>query len=199
MKKYLPTAALVLLALFAGYAAKPSGPKPRLARTDTVPPAQLLEDIESLRQDNLGLKERIAGWEATPPRIVVKTDTLVTAPDTVFYPYFRASHRGLLTIPVLVSDSLPHYRPEIWRGFDISDCDDGWTVQDGQLLCNRPRLGHLWVGLDSNLNYQSDMVQLVATAGLYWRPTYRSGWDVYAAVGTDGRAYLGFRKRWELW
>jgi len=198
VKRHLATAVLVLVALCAGYAARPTRPIEQPARTDTVPPARLLEQVEALKLDNLGLTQRLQGWEVRPPRVVVRADTVVLPPDTVFLPLLRASARGLLTIPVLVSDSVPYYRPEVWRGFDVSDCDNGWVIQGGDLLCNRPRLGHLSFGFDSNLTYQSDGVQLVGAAGLYWRPTYRSGWNAYLTVSTDTRGSFGLRKAWEF-
>ena len=200
MKKYLSIAALVAIAFCAGFAAKPTPiGTPGRVRTDTVPPAQLLEEVEGLRQDNLGLRERLSGWEERGPRTITRTDTLVQPPDTVLT-FVAMSGGGIISTPVLiVSDSVQMYRPELWR-FDTSGCDDGWVVQSGSLICNRSRLGHLWLGLDSRVDYQSEggKTALIGAIGAHWRPSYRSNWDAYLTIGTDSRLQMGVRKRWQL-
>jgi hypothetical protein len=148
-----------------------------------------------------GLRARLEAVESRGPRIVIRTDTVVQPPDTVFLPILHASSRGRLTIPALVADTVDGYRPEIWQGFDTSDCDEGWTVQGGVLVCDRARFGHLSWGIEASfanplLNQGLTGEPLIAGLGVYWQPSYRSTWDVGATIGTDGRARLTIRKAW---
>ena len=205
MKKYLAVAALLLLSFSVGYAVKPRWQVPLgPGRTDTVAAEQLLHRIENLTLERDGLRARLESVQSRPPAVVVRTDTVVTPPDTVFLPVLRTTAAGRLTIPVLIADSLPGtYRPEVWRGFDTSDCDDGWSVQDGVLVCDRARLGHIGLGVASSFSTDFDTQRpaafpLIAEVGLYWTPSYRSTWEVSTSVGTDQRVRLTIRKLWRL-
>jgi len=197
VKQFLVVAALLVLSFSVGYAVKPM-PDPGLepGRTDTVPTARFQRMVANLERERDGLRARLEAVESRPPRIVIRTDTVPGPPDTIFLPLLSASSRGRLTIPTLIADSAKGFRGEIWRGFDTSDCDDGWSVQDGVLVCDRPRLGHLAFGIQ--VGFGTDR-NAVAEAGAWWQPTYRSTWDVGASLGTDGRARLTVRKAWRLW
>jgi len=205
VKQFLVVAALLVLSFSVGYAVKPDGRVgPGPDRTDTVSAARYQRMVLNLQRERDGLRARLEAVESRGPRIITRTDTVVQPPDTVFLPIISASARGKLTLPALIADTLDGYRPEIWQGFDVSDCDDGWSVQNGVLVCDRPRLGHLSWGLQ--VGFGMDFLSRTAVAdpviaelGLWWQPTYRSTWDVGTSLGTDGRARLTVRKAWRLW
>ena len=196
--KALIGVALVLSAS-AGWALRPDVVE---TITDTVivelPPTELLDRIDELQIENEGIRARLEGRELRAPSVIYKTDTVVGSPDTVFAA-LRIDAGGVATIAPLIlgSDSIPGYRPEIWTGIDLSDCDDGLSVTGGTIVCDKARLGHLeaflrLTGGHPLLPGTSDIFQ--ASTGLLWTPSFRSTWAVEVAIDITGRVYLGLQK-----
>lgn len=156
-----------------------SAPSPQVVapKTDTVPPAAMVASLEALRITNGGLMDRIRAHEARGPEIIVRTDTVVTPPDTVFR-ILNIDAAGRMAYGVLVRrDSL--WAPEIHAGIDVSDCDHGLSVEGGLVVCDRARLGH------AELRFTLGTETAI---GLGWTPSFRSTWDVF--VGYDGRGFV---------
>ncbi|MEE8391873.1 MAG: hypothetical protein V3S14_13900, partial [Anaerolineae bacterium] len=102
--------------------------------------------------------------------------------------------RGELSVefltPTPTADSVEvGYRAELSTGFDISGCDDGWAIQDGAVLCDRARLGHLFVFAQAGNR---------SLLGTMWTPSYRSPWSVTIAH-TGSEWDIGIRRAWRLW
>jgi hypothetical protein len=181
-------AVVILLALAAflgyGWGRSPSG--------DDGPPVMLEVEraayearLESLRIDRDGWRARLEGVRTVSPDTVVRTDTLVMPPDTVIR-FVSVDSRGRLGVELLttVSDSTQLRAPELHTGFDISRCDEGWTVEAGVVTCNPARLGHLWLGVEASRH-----PSLLA----WWTPSYRSPWQV--SVSYDGSRFdFGIRR-----
>ena len=186
----------ILLAASAGWALKPE-----VVNTihDTVivelPPTELLNRIDALQIESDGWRARFEGREERRPSVIYTTDTVVVAPDTVFAA-FRIDAGGLATLaPLIRADSL--YAPQIWEGIDLSDCDEGFSIIAGKIVCDKARLGHLEAFLALSGGYPilgGTQDAFDASAGFQWTPSYRSTWNVELAIDVTGRAYLGLRK-----
>lgn len=185
--------------LLVGIYASPAREPVTVTRTDTIPPAAMVNEVQNLRLANHGLRAKLAGQEAVVPSTITVTDTLVTPPDTVLQ-LVRVEDQTLTLAPLIKGDSL--WAPEIHR-FDIAGCDDGFSWNAGELVCDRARLGHLALYAEAgvaghpfspipNLAYQ-------AAVGVQWTPSFRSGWRVSTALAMDGRATLTIRKGWSVW
>lgn len=206
----LGTAALVSLLWLVAWAIKDArGGSPRVVtRTDTVEvaPAQLLDSLAALERRADGLMARIRGLERRDPSLVIRADTVVLPPDTVLLPVLRVTAAGRLSVPVLLRADSINYRPEIRAGYETADCDDGWSWTPDGLVCDRARLGHLWLGggvtmtrAMTSLWHGGAIGEPYGEAGMWWRPSYRSGWAIRLTIGTDRRLRLGVRAGWRLW
>ena len=177
-------AALVLL--FFGKAWGERREPEVVTRVDSVTPARYAETLAGMRLENDGLRARLRGIESRPPRVIVRTDTVVAPPDTV-YRFVNVDSRGSLSVEVLHrADSV--YVPELHTGSDISDCDDGWQIRDGEVLCDKARLGHLYVG---------PWLSTHPALAVWWTPSYRSPWE--ASISYSGKWEIGVRRGLRLW
>lgn len=191
-------AVALILAASAGWALRPD-----VVRTirDTVivelPPTELLDRVEALRIENEGIRARLEAREERPPSVILRSDTVISPPDTVFAGlHVDAGGRATLAPLILETDSVA-YRPEVWQGIDVSDCDEGFSIVGGEIICDRARLGHLYgfLGLSGGQPLLGDSRDVFdATVGLLWRPSYRSGWAVEVAADVTGRVYVGVRR-----
>ena len=165
-------AALVIL--WVGVQCGPQAPPTTVVRE--IVPEALADSLEALRMEREGLLARIRGVEERLPETIYVTDTLVTAPDTVFR-FLTVDSRGLLSYSRLTrTDSL--YSPALVSRVRVVDCDSGYQVDERGVTCDKARLGHLWLAADINIGYSS--------LGLLWRHTYRSNFEVYAGYSKDG-------------
>lgn len=191
---YLVVAAVVF---FVGKAFGGESEPVVVTRVDTVTTERYASLVDELRLERDGLRARIEGLEARPPRVVTRTDTLYL--PAVAHGVVRVED-GSLTVEVMVLevDSLrPAYRPELRQEIDVSDCDEGYSIQDGEVVCDPAQLGHLYLTADAGLHD--------ALAGLEWEPSYRSLWEIsvgraFAYDRDEGdRWKLRIRRRVELW
>lgn len=181
--------AVMLLALGWAFGSKDREPQVVTVR-DTVAYRIYAHRLDQARIETEGLRARLEDVEARPPRVVTHTDTLVMPPDTVIR-FVGVDSRGSLSIDMLISvpDSNKVERaPEYHAGIDISDCDDGYAIQDGTVVCDRARLGHLYLGIN---------VGSETWGGAWWEPSYRSPWNAYAGhTGTEW--VFGLRRGWRV-
>ena len=180
--------AVLLVAALAFFAGRDSVPPPEIVtRVDTVRPIEYRRTLESLQIENAGLKARLEGVERrVPERIIVVRDT-VLVPDTVIR-FVSVDSRGRLAVELLTGNGELRV-PELHIGTDISNCDEGWQIQDGETVCDRARLGHLYV---------VPRLAREPMLGLAWTPGYRSAWQ--AGVGYSGRRWEGWvERRVPLW
>lgn len=163
----------------------------RQTRVDTVPPAALVDSIERLALEADGLRAKLAGRVRVEPVHILRTDTLVTPPDTVLQ-LVRVEGQSLIVAPLIKGDSL--WAPELHR-FNVADCDDGWSWAAGEVVCDRARFGHLSATISAVGTYP---LGATARAGIAWIPGYRSGWR--ASVETDpvGRLSLTVTRGWSF-
>lgn len=164
-----------------------------------VTPPEYAETVEALRLDREGLLARIRGLEARRPDTVLVVDTVYL--PAIAHGTARIDRSGRLTVEVLrlqpAADSVDAaYRPELHQGIDVADCDDGFTLQDGEVVCDRARLGHLYAlgGVGVRASF----------AGLAWEPSYRSLWEIRAgrsfAYDRSGDAWaVSLNRRIQLW
>lgn len=184
MGKVVGFITILAVAFVVGLWAAP-GPGPAEIRTvlDTVAPADLEARIEDAEIENDGLRARLEAIESRPPRTVLRTDTLYREipADTVFR---VVTLRGgvLVTAPLFRRDSL--WAPELHET-DVGDCDEGFSVGPSGVVCDRPRLGHVYLGLTT-----------LPSVSLSWTPTYRSRWGILAGYEFDDRRwFLGAQVR----
>lgn len=161
-------------------------------RIDTVAPAGMMKLLEDGALENTRLNRLLRGYQSRPPIQIIRTDTLVTPPDTVLQ---LVSVRGadLTVAPLIRADS--GWAPEIHR-FDVGGCDDGWSWKAGDLVCDRARLGHLSAAVAVGASYPFGGR---ASAGLEWTPAFRSGWR--ASIQTDpvGRLTAAVTRSLRIW
>jgi hypothetical protein len=168
----VPWLILAILVLFAGKAWgdwSDRSPTRDVVQTvvRTVAPQEYRDILEHYELREGGLRGFIEGIESRPPRIITKTDTLVL--PAVAQGRARVDRSGQLTLEVLrLAPDTAAYVPELHEDIDVSDCDEGFAINAGEVLCDRARLGHLYVVPASTLHY--------ASATLLWKRSYRSGW-----------------------
>lgn len=139
-------------------------------QVDTVESGEYRAIAESYRIESEGLRARLEAVENRPPERIIRTDTVIQPPDTVLR-FVTVNSRGRLAFELLLRrDSL--YAPEIHAGVDVSDCDEGYAVQDGQVVCDQARGGHLYAVVGAGVRY--------ANSGIEWEPSYRSLWTFRA-------------------
>lgn len=170
--KPLSVVVLALVVFFVARATAAPGEPTIVTRVDTVTPPEYTETVERLHLENDGLRARIEGLRNVEPTVIVRTDTLVSPPDTVIR-FVAVDSRGSLSVDFLTSrDTL--YAPELHRGIDVSACDEGWTIQSGEVICDRAQLGHLYVG---------PWLSRDPSLALWWEPSFRSPWEAFVRFG----------------
>ena len=191
MKKYALLGILVALAFFIGRGTTPDPVV--VTRVDTIPPTELLANLRALQIEHAGALNRLRARETVRPRVITRTDTLIPPPDTVLVAV-RVDARGHAAMGIEIkADSL--YKPELHDGIDLADCEDGGTWDaSGEVVCDRARLGHLYAGFDITAGLDG----AVGATGLWWQPSYRSGWNASLTLDTDGILKAGVRKAWRL-
>lgn len=179
--------ALVLVAAVAFFAGRDTVPPPDVVtRVDTVRPVEYRRTLESLQIENDGLRARLEGVERREPERIMITDTVVLVPDTV-YRFVSVDSRGRLAVELLMGEGELRV-PELHTGTDISDCDEGWQIQGGETVCDRARMGHLFV---TPRLARSPMI------AVEWIPSHRSPWQ--AGIGFDGRWQGWVGRRVQIW
>lgn len=173
--------------------------EPKIIR---LPARQFTDSLTALSLEVDGLRARLAGREKRVPVVIVRTDTLVSASDTVVQ-ILRVNPAGNLTIATLVvRDSL--WAPEIHKDIPVSDCDDGWSWNAGQVVCDRARLGHIYLGVGLGIESEvqgfavAPSVRFASEAVGYWQPSYRSSWRVALSLDSRGRAALGVTRGFRI-
>lgn len=189
MKVAWTNVAVGVLLLCAGYSLREPGETVVITHVDTVPYAAFRDSLNTQRLEADGLRAKLAGRERLAPRTIVRTDTLVSPPDTVLQ--LVNIGRGILTVaPLVKTDSL--WRPELHR-YDVGACDDGWSWNAGELVCDKARLGHLSVTLAAGVAlpiWEQGSPGLASTAGVEWTSSNRSPWRASMATDLTGRASL---------
>ena len=140
------------------------------------------ERLASERRTSDGLRARLAAIGQRQPDTVFVTDTLIPAPDTVMS--FISVRGSRLTTQWLIGDSL---RAPSLTVTTVGDCDDGFEVSAAGVLCDRARLGHLWIGP----LYQHTDPMLAA----WWKPSYRSAWELGVGYGTQLHVFIRYGLR----
>lgn len=171
----------VVLAVAIGVIAfmfgRDTAPKPTvLTRIDTVIPQAFQDALRDARLQVGDLRSRLEGVRPLTPVTVLRTDTVVTPPDTVVQ-FFRISEGRITVAPLMRRDSV--WVPELIT-YQIGNCDESLSFQDGQLICDPARLGHLWLGLGVDAGTSG----VYPTLAALWKPSYRSPW--FVAVQTTG-------------
>lgn len=198
-------AAILLLGLgaWAGSCMAPDPPPAVVGRTDTVevPSPALLAMIDDLELERDGLRARLEGVEERPPPVVVRSDTVLAECPAAVITAGRTDRGGILQLGRL--DQVPGgWSPTLERGIDLSDCDEGWSIGPGGVICDRARLGHLELYGAAAVAYPlapgSD-AGVVGEAGLSWSPAFRSTLRLDFYATTRGTAGLRIRKGWRLW
>lgn len=185
--RYAPWLVLAVLLVFVGKAwGERGGGTEFVTRVDSVPDAAYRQMVANLYLSNEGWRAQLEGIEALPPEVIVRTDTVVAPPDTV-YRFVTVDGAGRLAVELLTRRDSAVYAPELHAGFIITDCDEGWQIRGSTVLCNRARLGHAYLTADAG--------RYDALAGLDWQPSFRSPWLV-----SFGRAFPYDRSgdRWEF-
>lgn len=185
--------------LVMGYSCREPGETVVLnsVRVDTVAPAAMTALLENAVLENAGLRAKLRGYESRPPRQIVRTDTLISPPDTVLQ-LVRVDGRSLITAPLIKADSL--YAPELHR-FDVGDCDDGWSWSAGVVVCDRARFGHLsaYVEAGAELDpFGTTHPTAAVRLGLQWTPSYRSPWRASLVMAPTGRLTAAIGRSWQL-
>ncbi len=147
-----------------------------------VTPQELLDERLHLRQTATGLRARIRGLETRVPVVVLRTDTIISPPDTVFETVVLSA-AGTLTISTL---NLREQTAEVQQDIPVGDCDDGFVIQASGVICNKALLGHLYLFGSASSQY--------GIAGAYWEPSYRSTFRISAGYTTDARIELRVTK-----
>lgn len=131
-----------------------------------------------------GLRGFIEGIQERPPRVITIVDTLIPPPDTVFR-FATVDSRGFLSLEMLsLRDSL--YVPQLRTEVNVSDCDEGYSINNGRVVCDIARFGHLYAVPGAGLRG--------AFAGLEWERSYRSSWQFSA-----GRVFWYDRSQADFW
>lgn len=184
----LPHVVVAALILFAGKAWGEAGEPTVVTEVDTVTTERYAGLVDELRLENNGLRARIEGIETRPPEVITRTDTLYL--PAVAHGTVRIEDGSLaVEVMVLEADSLrPAYRPELHQGIDVSDCDEGYSIQDGEVICDRAQLGHLYVG---------PWLSLKPALAVWWEPSYRSPWEAFVRYSDEWD--FGIRRGIQLW
>lgn len=180
---------LCALAAFLGWGwGRGSAVRGEVVRTDTVRVApadyEAAKNGEALwRGEALGLRERIRGLEERQPERIIVVDS-VPVTDTVWLAIDKGGRLAYQFLPAGFDGPV-----ELRTDIDVADCDDGIQIRDRQVICDNPRAGHLWVGVEASRH---------PSVFLAWRPNYRSPWDV--SVSFDGSRWdFGVRRGLRLW
>lgn len=178
--------------------------EPKIIR---LPPKDFLRSRDSIPLETDGLRARLAGREEVVPRVIFRTDTLVSPPDTVIQ-VLRVDGDGSLTTGVLiVRDSTDMRAPEIHTGMELGACDDGWSWNAGQVVCDRARFGHIYGAVQLSLatdgaiqGWPPNLTQARFLPALltYWEPSFRSPWRASLSLDSQGRAALGVTRGFRL-
>ena len=184
----------LLVGRYMGVAAEPEV----ITRVDTVPPAAMADSLSALSLEVGGLRAILDGRDYVSPRVILRTDTLVTPPDTVLQ-LVALKGTTLSLAPLIHTDSL--WAPELHR-FDVGNCDDGFSWAAGELVCDRARFGHLALyaeaGMASRPFVPMPDLTYRAEAGVEWTPSYRSPWRGSLAMAPDGSVALTVTRGWRL-
>lgn len=168
---------VALILLFVGYSLGHQTTQV-VTVTDTVTLADLERRLESEKRE----VSRLRGINRSQPDTVFITDTVIPPPDTIIT--FVSVRDGRLTTSWLIGDSL--YAPSMTVN-RIGGCDDGFEVSAAGVLCDRAVLGHLYVG--PLLDHTDPML------AVFWKPSYRSPWEVGAGYGTRLHLYVRYGLR----
>lgn len=165
----------VVLAVAVGVIAfmfgRDTAPKPTVVtQIDTVIPQAFQDALQDARLEVGSLRSRLEGIRPVTPVTILRTDTLVLPPDTVVQ-FFRITGGQITVAPLVRRDSL--WAPEI-STYRVGNCDESLSFQDGQLICDPARLGHLWLGLGVDAGTDG----VYPTLAAMWKPSYRSPWFV---------------------
>ncbi len=178
MKVSVSNVVVAVAALFVGVAL---APEPEVVtEVREVTPQALQDTLDGLRIKNEGLVAKLKGIESRPPRVILRTDTVVSLPDTVYS--FVDVRGGNLTFDLF---SRPDSTRELHQGVNIRDCDDGYQINAGVVLCNKARLGHLWLA--------GEFAYPLPSIGVVWRKSFSSGFEVYVGLSSAGTPVLRVR------
>lgn len=186
---------VVAAALLLGRCSVNPEPPSVITSVKEVAPKALLDSVADLRLEAEGLRNRLAGRTVLPPVVILKTDTLVSPPDTVLVALSLSGRGELSLAPLHRVDSL--WAPEIHR-YDVSACDDGFSWAAGELVCDRPRFGHLSPFASVGAAYDGAVGATVAL-GASWAPSNRSVWSVSAEIDATKRIGIEFIREWSAW
>lgn len=192
MRFWYVTAALLLLAIGWQVGARAVEPVTVIVQ-DTVALSELERRLDAQRIRGDGLVAAMENRQVLAPDTIWVTDTLVSPPDTVFE-FIRVNERGNLTASRFTIEG-ELYAPQITT-YNVSDCDEGFQLEGGTVICDKARWGHLYL--------LSSISPAYASAGLRWTPGYKSKWALEAMYrhGRDelelGSWHIQATIAWEL-
>ena len=166
-----------------------------LVEPEVVTIRDVITDTVIVSPATFAAEERQLAPKGAPiaPRVIVRTDTLVSPPDTVVQ-ILRIDAAGGVAVSTLVQeDSL--WTPELHYFQPPRNCDDGLGWSNGSIICDTARFGHLHTFVELYGVYPS--LSLQPKLGIYWEPSYRSVWRVGGGISTNG-AFVGVSRGYRL-
>lgn len=213
IRRWILTGAILLGLLLSGVAgaaiARAIGGDTEVVRTkiEKRPVQEVVQRMYDLAIENEGLRNRLRAREERQPERIIVSDTVVKRiPADTVVTVLQVDGSGMLNYGAFSRefDSLPSYRPFVAENIDVSDCDDGFSFNSGNIVCDRPRFGHLYLygmGTLSTPSFEPSIPDnfILGEIGFAWTPTYRSSLLLASTYGSDGRFRLRVSRGIQLW
>lgn len=190
--------ALVVLPLFGWCNRVPDDPPTPETKVETVPLSVVQDLAESWADTNIGLWERLRGYESRPPERILVTRT-VEAPPPVCSPVTVIKDNRLST-PVY-TQSTDGWDVRVVEDVDVTGCD-GLRIVGGQVICDTPQLGKFLMVAGGSLKVPGSTLSLDqagadAWAGIGWQRHRDSQLQLSLLYGIDQTARV--RVEWRGW
>lgn len=163
------------------------------------------KELAEARAEGSGLRARLQRAENSLRGIEVRSPVREVVFDTVIQIQRDTVVRtvtiegGRAQIEILRPDSGGH-RPVLLEKIDVRDCDDRLSIIGGNVICNRPTFGHVSVFVSGGAASKVAAPAVIfpqGSAGIEWRPTFRSERRITLEGTTDGQlrasARIGLR------
>jgi hypothetical protein len=175
---------VALLLWLAGYHVASRGTISQPSTTvSTYDALQLANRLEQERARVTGLRARLEGLESRTPDTLYMVDTIVMPPDTVFE---TVTVRDGTLVSSWITRLEEGWSPRV-SVYTVRDCDEGFSLTGGTVVCDRARAGHLYA--------TAELESGRAALGLAWTRSNDSPW--YFTFGYDGEWRVGvlYRKK----
>lgn len=141
---------------------------------------------------------KLRDQDATRARIKTVYDTTVTT-DTVGLAVTIAGSSLVLDVG-LPSGTPGAVHPATTAPVDVGRCDDGLQIVGTKVLCDKPRFGHLELGVAPRAEFSATGLALQpVTAYARWTSSFRSTFELSADASLDGSWRITARKGIRLW